>query len=148
MIFENKNNSITWFKWNRNSCRYDCFSLIYAFIIYPELKKLNETPETYNIEYFNKLFDKATLLNDKELTKGFWDYLLKNKDNNIDLTTNVMLFKKKGTIYQILDLLRGNNIFCIKNSLEEGCTKHNYIKRSTSINYLNPYIVFKEEDEK
>ena len=57
-----------------------------------------------------------------------------------------MLFKKKGTIYQILDLLRGNNIFCIKYSLEEGCTKHNCIKRSTSINYLNTYIIFKEED--
>ena len=71
---------------------------------------------------------------------------IKKLSYNIDLTTNVMLFKKKGTIYQILDLLRGNNIFCIKYSLEEGCTKHNFIKSSISTNYLNPYLVFKEED--
>ena len=49
-------------------------------------------------------------------------------------------------MYQILDLLKCNNIFCIKNELEEGCTKYNCIKRNTSINYLNPYIIFKEDD--
>ena len=42
--------------------------------------------------------------------------------------------------------MRGNNIFCIKYSLEEGCTRHNCIKRLISTSYLNPYIVFKEED--
>ena len=42
--------------------------------------------------------------------------------------------------------MRGNNIFCIKYSLEEGCTRYNCIKRLISTNYLNPYIVFKEED--
>ena len=57
-----------------------------------------------------------------------------------------MCFMKKGTIYQILDLLRGNNLFCIQYLLEEGCTKYNWIKRTISTNYLNPYIVFKEED--
>ena len=145
-ILENKNNSIKWFKWNHNSCRYDCFSLIYALIICPVFKNLNVTPETYNVEYFNKIFDKATKLNDNELKKGFWDYLLKNKDDKIVLTTNLMGFKSKGTIYQILDLFRGNYIFCLKYLLEEGCTKPNCIKRSISNNYLNPYIVFKEDD--
>ena len=37
-------------------------------------------------------------------------------------------------MYQILDLLRANNIFCTKYNLEEGCTNSN-----------NPYIVFKKE---
>ena len=49
-------------------------------------------------------------------------------------------------MYQILDLLRANNIFCTKYNLEEGCTNSNCIQRLISTNYLNPYIVFKEED--
>ena len=49
-------------------------------------------------------------------------------------------------MYQILDLLRGNNLFCIKYNLEEGCTNNNCIKKLESINFLNHYIVFKEDD--
>ena len=63
-----------------------------------------------------------------------------------DLTTNLMCFEQKGSMYQILDLLRCNNIFSTKYNLEEGCTNSNCIQRLISTNYLNPYIVFKEED--
>ena len=49
-------------------------------------------------------------------------------------------------MYQILDLLRANNLFCIRYNLEEGCTNNNCIKKFESNNFLNPYIVFKEDD--
>ena len=57
-----------------------------------------------------------------------------------------MCYCIKGSLYQILDLLRGNNFFCFAYKLEEGCTNTNCIKNYFSYNYLNPYIIFKEED--
>ena len=53
------------------------------------------------------------------------------------------MLPNKGSMYQILDLLRANNLFCIRYNLEEGCTNNNCIKKMESNNFLNPYIVFK-----
>ena len=68
----------------------------------------------------------AIKLTDKELKKGVWDFIKKNKYNIFDLTTNYMCNKRKGYFYQLLDLLRGNNFFCYEYSLSEGCTNCNY----------------------
>ena len=57
----------------------------------------------------------------------------------------MICFEQKGSMYQILDLLRCNNIFSTKYNLEEGCTNSNCIQRLISTNYLNPYIVFEED---
>ena len=57
-----------------------------------------------------------------------------------------MSYSSKGSLYQILDLLSCNNFFCFEYKLEEGCINTNYIKNYFSNNFLNPYIVFKEED--
>ena len=54
------------------------------------------------------------------MENGFWEYLSKTRDINVDLTTKEMCFKKKGTMYQILDLLSGNDLFCVRYELEEG----------------------------
>ena len=45
-----------------------------------------------------------------------------------------------------MDLFKCDNNFCFVYELEEGCTKDNCIKRLISKNYLNPYIIYKEED--
>ena len=45
-----------------------------------------------------------------------------------------------------MDLFKCYNNFCFVYELEEGCTKDNCIKRLISKNYLNPYIIYKEED--
>ena len=147
IINEDKlNNTHMWFKWRSNSCRYDSFSLIYALILKPKIDEDKETPQYYILDYLNKLFDNCIYLTSKDYKKCFWNYLNNNKDSKVDLTTDLMCFKKKGSLYQILDLLRGNNIFCYEYKLEEGCTNKDCIKKLNSINYLNPYIVFKEED--
>ena len=143
---EEKINNAKWFKWVNNSCRYDSFSLIYALLIKPKFAKLKITPETYNVEYLNNLFSNICDLSSKDLNKGFWKYLQLNKDNKIDLTTNLMCYGRKGSLYQILDLLRCNNFFCFEYKLEEGCTNTNCIKNHFSLNFLNPYIIFKEDD--
>ena len=70
-----KDNFKYWFKWRKNSCRYDCFSLIYALIIFPEIENTIETPDNYNTDYLNKLFTNFTKLDDYDLEKGFWEYL-------------------------------------------------------------------------
>ena len=139
-------NKHSWFKWRSNSCRYDSFSLIYALLIKPKIEEEKETPENYIIDYLNKLFGNCIYLTYNDYKNGFWKYLNNNKDLNVDLTTDLMCFKKKGSLYQILDLLRCNNIFCYEYKLEEGCSNKNCIKNKISNNYLNPYIVFQEEE--
>ena len=115
---EEKINNAKWFKWVNNSCRYDSFSLIYALLIKPKFAKLKITPETYNVEYLNNLFSNICDLSSKDLNKGFWKYLQLNKDNKIDLTTNLMCYGRKGSLYQILDLLRCNNFFVLNINLK------------------------------
>ena len=72
--------------------------------------------------------------------------MIKHKDLKLDLTTDVMCFGKKGSLYQILDLFRCDNNSCCEYDLEEGCTNNNCIKRIITKNHLTPYIVFREED--
>ena len=90
-----KNDKVIWFKWKKNSCRYDSFSLIYALMILPKIEKYSETPENSIIDYLNSLFGNCLKLTEKELDRGFWEYLKKNKHNMQDLTTDLMCFKKK-----------------------------------------------------
>ena len=148
----NLNNDINmnkiWFKWKINSCRYDSFSLIYSLVIYPKLCESIETPENHILQYLNNLFYKCIDLNNKEYEKGFWVYLKKNRDKNVDLTTDLMCFERKGSLYQILDLFRYDKNFCFEYKLEEGCTNINCMNRLITMNYLNPYIIFREEDIK
>ena len=40
---DNKNRK--WFKWNYNSCIYECFSLVYCFIIISKFDEFKETPQ-------------------------------------------------------------------------------------------------------
>ena len=107
------NENKKWFKWNKNSCRYDSFSLLYALIIKPIFDTYKETPQNYIINYLNNLFGNCIYLSNTEFKNGFWTYLKKHKDINVDLTTNIMCFEKKGSLYQILDLLRCNNFFML-----------------------------------
>ena len=83
----------------KNSCRYDSFSLIYAFVIYPKLQESGITPEHFNEYYINKLFYNCIQLKERDYKIGFWEYLKKNKENNLDLTTSLMCFGKKGSLY-------------------------------------------------
>ena len=57
-----------------------------------------------------------------------------------------MCFEKKSSLYQLLDFLRGDKNFFIEYDLEERCTSEGCIKNLTSKNYLNPYIIIKEND--
>ena len=84
-----------WFKWKKNSCRYDCFSLIYALLILPKIEKNYETPENSIIDYLNRLFGNCLKLSENDLNKGFWEYLKNNKSNMHDLTSNFMCFQIK-----------------------------------------------------
>ena len=45
-----------------------------------------------------------------------------------------------------MDLFKFDKNFCFEYELEEGCTNNNCMKRLVTMNYLNPYIIFKEED--
>ena len=78
-----------WFKWKNNSCRYDYFSLIYALLILPKIEQYHETPENSIIDYLNHLFGNCLKLSEKDLNKGFWEYLKNNKSNMHDLTTKI-----------------------------------------------------------
>ena len=57
-----------------------------------------------------------------------------------------MCFEQKGALYQILDLFKYEKNFCFEYELEEGCTNNNCMNRLVTMNYLNPYIIFKEVD--
>ena len=57
-----------------------------------------------------------------------------------------MCFEQKGSLYQLLDLFKYDKNFCFEYELEEGCTNKNCMNRLITMNYLNPYIIFKEED--
>ena len=70
----------------------------------------------------------------------------KNKDVELDLTTYVMCFWKNGSLHQILDLFRCDKNFSCEYDLEEGYSNNNCIRRLITKNYLNPYIIFREED--
>ena len=61
----------------KNSRRYDSFSLIYALMILPKIEKYSETPENSIIDYLNSLFGNCLKLTEKELDRGFWEYLKK-----------------------------------------------------------------------
>ena len=42
-----------------------------------KIKKQDETPENFNVDYLNIFFYNYTTLNNKEYNKGFWEYLKK-----------------------------------------------------------------------
>ena len=87
---------------------------------------------------------KALKANNDIYEKGIWSFLVNNKTKYYDFTTKIMGFKKMGTIFSILDLLRYNEIFCIGYTLTEGCSKCNYFMES--MNQLKPYFILSEED--
>ena len=133
-----------WFKWKTYSRRYDSMSLIYSFILKPKMEMFKETPQNEIISFLNILSDKAILLDNKGLNNGIWNFINKNKNHLFDLTTKEMLFNKKGSIIQLLNLFRYSNFFCFEYDLIEGCSRCSF--NSQSKNYLNPYISFKEID--
>ena len=141
---ENKNNNLIWFKWTSDSCRYDSFSFLYSFIIYKNISIINRTPDIDIIEYFQTLSDLALNSNRGIYEKGIWDFLRKNKNKYYDLCTEVLNYKKMGTIFSILDMLKFQEIFCVKFILHEGCKKSNFTNESN--NYLKSYFFINEED--
>ena len=74
---------------------------------------------------------------------GIWNLLRKNKNNLFDLTTKENCFKKKGSMDQLINMLRFLNFLCFKYKLLEGCSKCKYKMKTNS--YLNPYIKIKED---
>lgn len=148
IVIKDKNNNTSpkhyWFKWNADSCRYDTFSVLYAYVIKPRLDKLNLTPMGDISNYFNNLTLKAINLNYEEYANGIWNFLIHNKDENYDLTYKTMAFKKQATFFNLLDLLRFNKLFCITYALNEGCSFCNDNKNT--INFYSPYIMFTEDD--
>ena len=133
-----------WFKWNYNSCRYDSFSLVYALIIKPKMEMEKITRQNEIISYINELSNIFINLTEDKYEEGIWKILKNNKNNLFDLTTRDNLFKKKGTIISLINMLRFSNYFCFEYKLMEGCSKCNY-KLETN-NYLNPYIIYREND--
>ena len=57
-----------------------------------------------------------------------------------------MCFERKGSLYQILDLFRYDKNFCFEYKLEKVCTNINCMNRLITMNYLSPYLIFREED--
>ena len=46
-------------------------------MILPKIEKYSETPENSIIDYLNSLFGNCLKLTEKELDRGFWEYLKK-----------------------------------------------------------------------
>ena len=65
-----------------------------------------------------------------------------NKDSYYDLTNSSLNYKKMGTLSSVLDMLRYQDIFCVKYNLNESCTRCNY--KNESLNYLKPYFTISE----
>ena len=76
--------------------------------------------------------------------KGIWEFLNNNKNIYYDLCSEVLNYKKMGTVFSILDMLNFQEVFCVKYTLHEGCSRCNFSNEST--NYLNPYYFINEED--
>ena len=141
---EKDKQKIIWFKWHCDSCRYDSFSLLYSYIIYKNLLNIERTPDIDIIDYFQNLTAKALNASEDIYEKGIWDFLQNNIDYNYNLCTKELNYKKMGTIFSILDMLKFQKYFCVKYILHEGCSKCNYSVESE--NYLNPYFFITEED--
>ena len=72
------------------------------------------------IDYFNILSVKSLNLNKEDFSKGIQHFILNNRDDKDDLTNKCLEFKKKATFFNLLNLLRYNNLFCIIYELNEG----------------------------
>ena len=141
---ESKNNNLKWFKWTSDSCRYDSFSLLYSFIIFKNISKINRTPDIDIIDNFQTLSSLALNSNIDIYERGIWEFLRNNKNKYYDLCTEILNYKKMGTVFSILDKLKFQDIFCVKYTLHERYTKCNF--KNESKNYLKPYYFINEED--
>ena len=72
------------------------------------------------------------------------EFFENNKNKYYDFNTEIMNFKRMGTIFGVLDLLRLNEIFGIDYTWTEGYSKCNYHMESK--NFLKPYFIWNEED--
>ncbi len=78
--------------------------------------KLNERRFKFNkLKTTNERQSQAIEQLTRELENS---YKKKNRDKNVDLTTELMCFERKGSLYQILDLFRYDKNFCFEYKLE------------------------------
>ena len=114
-LTKSKNYFSSFLRFNMFSCRHDSFFFLYSFIIYPILKKIKNDPI---IDICNKISNTILTSTKKELDKGIWNILSRNKNKFIDLT--VERFRKYYTVLQVIQFLKNKPDFFIKYKLIEG----------------------------
>ena len=129
-----------WLKYNDFSCRHDTFFLIYTFIIYNELKVVNDDDI---IKSYNTIAKELLKMNLSELNNGIWPIISKFKNNKLDLTK--IGYKAFYTVMQHIENFRNKDYFCIKYNLIEGCSNINCTKTDIKIEYFSPSINYNEE---
>ena len=135
-----KNNIVSsrkWLKFNRYSCRYDTFFLIYTFVVRLYLMNINTEFKNYIVDLYNKISEDILNLNETELNNGIWNIIDIYKYNNEFLKQE---YQEYNTIRQLLDKFEKNDLFCFKYSCIEGCT--NCIPPIQSEKYLPPIFCF------
>lgn len=92
----------------------------------------------------NKISEELLENKSEIYSKGIWEYLIKYKTKDFDLTTKHNKFKEFNSIMQPINLLKNNNIFCVKYFSVEGCTLCNLPKKKD--NFYSPCIEINYED--
>jgi len=80
------------------------------------------------------------------LNHWIWKLFDKYKVEDIDLISEKSYYKKFYNILQAINLLKDNELFCLKYNLYEDCTLCTIANEK--IEYLVPYIEIKESDLK
>ena len=136
-LINNILSSRKWLKFNRFSCRYDTFFLIYAFVIKSYLMKIKIDCNNYILDLYNMVSQDILNLNESELNNGIWHIIDRYKHNYEFLQQE---YQEYNTIRQLLDKFEKNDIFCFKYNCIEGCT--NCIPPIQSEKYLPPVLCF------
>ena len=104
IIKENYNRK--WLVYNNFSCRYDCFFVIFSFIIKNKIDIFKEKVYGNYIELYNMISEEVLISDSDKLDKGIWDIIIQYIANYPFLKDN---FKRKGTIHQLFEKLNNND---------------------------------------